>query len=423
MFAKYLVSLVVWFSLVFVCALAILLLKFNGEHTYQKGDRLKTAWGKISIIMMNAQVLASIPIVFDASIWPDVFVHFTLPLRLSVNVDLIRVVSFNSCFFSLPLIHRLVLHMMLPAIYSMGIGVAGVAARLCRKKSAKRLNWKYKSLKMLTFGILLMYPSCTQIILSAFNCRSAVHEQTKTVILRVMASNPEVVCFESAEHYSAVILSVIFLCLYVIGLPAMIFIGMKTNRAHLFNVESPKHNLVRSALGTLYLPYERGFYWFELVNMAEKMMMSGGIALLPGPKLQILLGIFVGLWHLLLTTRLAPYSRDSDDWSAFLSGLSIVITMLFGSVLVRDEAQSATSNYEQAIGIMLVIMNSLCLIGQLFLLIFWDVIPIYRQRGATENTTLVTPATTAAKQDTKSPRGVETSSETREQLSSISSWQ
>ena len=150
---------------------------------------------------------------------------------------------------------------------------------------------------------------------------------------------------------------------------------------------------------------------------------SGGIALLPGPKLQILLGIFVGLWHLLLTTRLAPYSRDSDDWSAFLSGLSIVITMLFGSVLVRDEAQSATSNYEQAIGIMLVIMNSLCLIGQLFLLIFWDVIPINRQRGATENTTLVTPATTAAKQDTKSPGGVETSSETREQLSSISSWQ
>lgn len=271
-FAKYTVSLLMWFSVVFVCTLTVLWIS-KGDSTYQMGDRLKTTWGKIAIIMMNAQILALIPMVFDASFWPDLFVSFTLPLRLLVNVDLIRLVSFNSCFFSMHFLDRLVLHMMLPIIYCVGTGVACAVAGLCPKKCRMRINRKYKALRILTFGILLMYPSCSQIILSSFKCRSVSHEQTKTVIFSVLASSPEVVCFETAHHQSILVTAFIFLFLYIVGLPLLIFMGLKANRSHLYNVKSSKHTMVRSALGTLYLPYERSYYWFELINMATKMMM------------------------------------------------------------------------------------------------------------------------------------------------------
>ena len=110
-------------------------------------------------------------------------------------------------------------------------------------------------------------------IFSSFKCRGVAHEETKTIIVNVLASSPEVICYESDAHRSAVALAIVFLCLYVVGLPVVMFVLLNANRAHLHNTDSPKHALVKHALGTLYLPYERPYFWFEIVNMAAKMLM------------------------------------------------------------------------------------------------------------------------------------------------------
>lgn len=113
--------------------------------------------------------------------------------------------------------------------------------------------------------------------------------------------------------------------------------------------------------------------------------------------------------HLLLTIRLAPYSRDSDDWSAFLADVSILITMLLGFLLVRFEAQSMEENDNQVIAFLLVIFNSLCMIGQVLILVFWDIVPMMRQKQATVNGTQVVPRTAAAQGEENSPEEVESS--------------
>ena len=62
--------------------------------------------------------------------------------------------------------------------------------------------------------------------------------------------------------------------------------------------------------------------------------MCGGLVILnPGSPTQVICGILIMQFHLLLVLKTAPYVSDSEDWSSFASSLGL--TLVYIGALVK----------------------------------------------------------------------------------------
>ena len=79
---------------------------------------------------------------------------------------------------------------------------------------------------------------------------------------------------------------------------------------------------------------ETKYWWFELAILLNKTMMCGGLVILnPGSPTQVVCGILIMLFHLLLVLKTAPYVSDSEDWSSLASSLGL--TLVYIGALVK----------------------------------------------------------------------------------------
>ena len=137
-----------------------------------------------------------------------------------------------------------------------------------------------------------------------------------------------VICYQG-DHIGYSVVGIVFLIVFVIGIPFTIFIVMKKNHKHLHDEKSEHHHMIHAALGGLYVQYHPEYWWFELVILFNKTMMCGGLVVLaPGTPIQILCAILIMLFHLLVVLKLAPYIKVSEDWSCFATTLGLFLISL-----------------------------------------------------------------------------------------------
>ena len=68
--------------------------------------------------------------------------------------------------------------------------------------------------------------------------------------------------------------------------------------------------------------------------LLNKTMMCGGLVVLsPGSPSQVVCGILIMMFHMLLVLKTAPYIKDSEDWSSFAASLGL--TLMYVSALVK----------------------------------------------------------------------------------------
>jgi hypothetical protein len=116
------------------------------------------------------------------------------------------------------------------------------------------------------------------------------------------------------------------------------------------------------------LQYEPKFWWFELVVITTKMLMTGALSVVaPGTPAQMLLTCIVLLAYLLVVLKLAPYRFDADDTMSFISTLSLFFTMLFGFALAMDEREYFNKHQ---VGIALIVMNCCVVVLQASNIVF-----------------------------------------------------
>ena len=103
--------------------------------------------------------------------------------------------------------------------------------------------------------------------------------------------------------------------------------------------------------------------------LLNKTMMCGGLVVLaPGSPLQVLAAILIMMLHLLFVLKLAPYVKDSEDWSAFLSTLGLCLLSLGAYSMMLDLKEIEM----QTIGLVTTILPLLCIVSVLGILIFVD---------------------------------------------------
>tara|TARA_B110000090_G_scaffold6039_1_gene6261 strand:+ start:850 stop:1326 length:477 start_codon:yes stop_codon:yes gene_type:complete len=103
--------------------------------------------------------------------------------------------------------------------------------------------------------------------------------------------------------------------------------------------------------------------------LLNKTMMCGGLVILaPGSPLQVLFAILIMMFHLLIVLKLAPYVKDSEDWSAFLSTLGLCLLSLgaYSMMIELDPHQLET------IGVVTTLLPLMCIGSVILIMVFVD---------------------------------------------------
>ena len=179
----------------------------------------------------------------------------------------------------------------------------------------------------------------------------------------------------SGEHVTYQLLGIVFLCVYVIGIPFGMFLILWRNKKHLHDEASPKHHLIKNALGGMYTQYEPKYWWFEIFLLINKTMMCGGLVMFrPGTSIQVLVATLIMLVHLLVVLKLSPFESNGEDYSSFLSSFTLTLTTLGGFALMTDNPKpgEAKSFDSDALAYVLVGISIACIVSQIAITILID---------------------------------------------------
>jgi hypothetical protein len=136
-----------------------------------------------------------------------------------------------------------------------------------------------------------------------------------------------------------------------------------------------------SLFGSLYLAYERPFWYWESIEMIKKMILAGGLVIVAaGSSAQVLIGVLVSLTYLLIVVRLEPFDDIVDDRLQMIASLQILLNLLIGLVLKLDEKGEYESH---VVGALLVLMNAAVVVLSLVLSLM--AFPTCTRKGLLEN--------------------------------------
>ena len=84
--------------------------------------------------------------------------------------------------------------------------------------------------------------------------------------------------------------------------------------------------------------YEPQYWFFELVIMLWKCIMTGALCIIaPKSAVQPLFAVCFQLGLLCVLLKTAPYKEDIDDYASFISSFSLMFILLMGSALYANQ--------------------------------------------------------------------------------------
>ena len=103
--------------------------------------------------------------------------------------------------------------------------------------------------------------------------------------------------------------------------------------------------------------------------LLNKTLMCGGLVVIaPGSPLQVVFAILIMLLHLLFVLKLAPYVKDSEDWSAFFSTLGLCLLSL-GALTMMLKVEE---HQREIIGLVLTVLPLMCIAVVVGIMFFID---------------------------------------------------
>ena len=181
------------------------------------------------------------------------FIDFALPL-LSVNLDFLKVFSSASCKLAVPFLQQFQVHMAMPIVLCISIGIANLLARFCLKTKEKLDRLRVNTAKILILVITLIYPGLATRVFTVLRCKTVPGVKGE-----VMSASFGVQCYEG-EHASNIAIAITFLVIYIFGTPIGIYCLLFKHRKALHDEEHPKHEEIKFEYGGLYSQYDKAFW-------------------------------------------------------------------------------------------------------------------------------------------------------------------
>ena len=149
----------------------------------------------------------------------------------------------------------------------------------------------------------------------------------------VLMSDYSVECWQDHHNLYATI-SFVCIGLFVVGIPLGVLTTLWYHKRHLYDVKSPRHKEVIHEFGTLYLQYEPNFWYWEVIVIFKKMILTGVMCVVgAGSSAQLVIALLVVLVYMQLVLKLAPFVDNTDDWLSFTTSFQLLVTLLGGLLL------------------------------------------------------------------------------------------
>ena len=331
-------------------------LRDKQENSVESMETMGTALMKVKIMLSYMQCMTFLPVVFEMP-FPRVLRSMLALLEIS-SLDIYVFFGELSCHMQTTFEQKFVFHMLLLPVLCACTGLVWklvllrkaycnhCPARFTRESMRSRLNG-FGSI--LSFGV---YAGLSTKIFRLFKCRKIDQHFYLTADYSLM-------CYEGRWwNYGGV--AIAGMLLYVVGIPIVQFIILWKNRAHLYedtSLDEKAHRQVKKQYGSLYLHFKEDCYYYELVNMFRKLMMTGGLILLGGQStVQGLLGILVcALWLLLVAIKF-PYAVYWDNMLEIALSFGLMITLLSGLALELFRLKEFDGKEQIVFDVLLVLM-------------------------------------------------------------------
>ena len=185
----------------------------------------------------------------------------------------------------------------------------------------------------------------------------------------VLVNDYNISCEDPTAYMPFTFIALIFIGVWVIGIPLLILLLLRANLKHLHvhpdmtMAEIERHEECVAEFGTLYLQYERKYWWFEIVSIFKKMLLTGPMVIIAsGSSVQIVIALMVVLIFMLMMLKLAPFEDDADDWLSFLTSFQMLVTLIAGLLIKTDNPTNPTYDSETT-GIIIIAVNSMGMIA------------------------------------------------------------
>ena len=304
---------------------------------------------KLKIIVGWGQVTSSVDSTFSVP-WPSTFRNMMDVLRSICNMDFVGFFAGFGCLFSNSFAVKFWVHMMtLPVLLTL-IGISWSVAQR-RVAAEDRKTMKDRLVKITTLLTFLMYPGLGMTIFSVWKCMSIEGEL-------YFVEDFSQVCFQG-KHLVLTTFAVLFLILYIVGMPAMLWWRLYTHRNEIKQrFDRPINPHVEARFGHLFMPYEPGFWYGELIEMAKKLMLTAGLSMFAKDSvIQLLLGILICFAHFGYMTKKQPFVDRLDDVLSQCAGIQIFLTLQIGLVLKVGQSNDQGIVDVVLVGLTLVVLG------------------------------------------------------------------
>lgn len=148
-----------------------------------------------------------------------------------------------------------------------------------------------------------------------------------------LEADMEVICWRSNAHIAYIVISTIFIVFFLMGVPLALLLELWRHRAHLHDVTSPKHALVKDRLSFVYEEFEPNMWFFCVCIIVVKCFLAGALCIIaPRSPLQLFIGLLICATFFTIVVRVSPYVEDSHDLLSCATYLSLTLTMLVGAL-------------------------------------------------------------------------------------------
>ncbi|GMH70768.1 hypothetical protein TL16_g05490 [Triparma laevis f. inornata] len=299
----------------------------------------------MKIILSYLQVVGGLSFNFDIE-FPLYFTKFVNLVSAIVNLEFLHMMPLG-CLFPFDYHKKLLLYTLFPLLISF---IMMVAYKIL--KSKKRVEASNTVFGWFLFMTFLILPSVSTKLFNTFACR--IFDEDYGRFLKV---DYGIDC-ESPKHKFYEVYAVVFIVLYLVGVPVLYLYSLRKVRKLLdpgqnqyesrYGVDegmraavdvrkrNEEEHLDIKSLAFLYDSYEPKYYWFEVVETLRKLMLSGGLVILGKSLGQIIASMLICLGSMRVFAGCEPYIEYNVDIFNEMSQWQIFFAM-FAALLIKVE--------------------------------------------------------------------------------------
>jgi hypothetical protein len=215
--------------------------------------------------------------------------------------------------------------------------VAGLVANHYVQQASGRAGYIRKFVAFQLLLTYFVYPfGCTNLF-AMFDCITVDR-------VRYLRSDLAIDC-DSDAHQTSEAFAGFMILAFPLGLPALYFAMLWSNRSHLFDTETGGGV---SFLGFFFREYNPRFYYWETVECVRKCIIVGFASFYqPGSLMQLIAVMLLTVLYSIVLAICKPYDDPMDDTLAIMNQAMLFTTLLGALMLKIDQAFSSTGVYEE----------------------------------------------------------------------------